>query len=278
MMKKILFHISVFVSFLLLLNPLVIFAEEGNQNLLTMEELSIKVMPEFTYHPNDESKQQPPLLIGYQGTMRNQSGQPQKVQIEIPLPTEGKNFRIGYVADYSSDLSKVYEIEYIIDQEKGTISWTTSEEILANDVYKFVIEFFTDTISVDKEKKSISYQFKSFTDIGLFNVSFIEPLKAKKVVLEPATEKKKTHADEEGVHSYFFQGLKAGDEKSFTLTYERNEKATTVEMMETQDQQPNDNVVNKKVPANLSVAAVSGVGLLAAGVFTYFVKSKRRKN
>lgn len=277
-MKKFLINISIFVYFLLLSNPLVIFADEGSQNILTMEELSIKVMPEFTYHPNDKSKQQPPLLIGYQGTMRNQSEQPQKGQIEIPLPMEDKNFRIGYVADYSSDLSKVYEIEYIIDQEKGTISWTTSEEIQANDVYKFVIEFYTDTINVNKEKKTVSYQFKSFTDIGLFNVSFIEPLKAKKVVLDPATEEKKTHADEEGVHSYFFQGLKAGEEKRFTLTYERKETATTTEMMETQEQQPIANVENKKSPAILSIAAVSGAGLLAAGAFTYFVKSKRRKN
>jgi hypothetical protein len=275
-MKKLLLSINIMLCFLLLLNPAMIAGEE-NQNILTMEELSIKVMPEFSYHPNDFKKEKPPLLIGYQGTMRNLSEQPQKGQIELPLPMEETNFRIGYVADYSSDLSKVYEIEYIIDQKKGTISWTTSEEIQPNDVYKFVVEFYTDSIIVEKEKKSVSYQFKSFTDIGLFTVSFIEPLKAKKVILDPATDKKKTHADEEGVHSYFFKGLKAGEEKSFTLTYERNETATEIEMLETQ-KQPIDSSVNKKSPAILSIAAVSGAGLLAAGAFTYFVKSKRRKN
>jgi hypothetical protein len=273
-MKKLLININIIICLLLLLNPSITAGEE-NQNILRMEELSIRVMPEFAYHPNDEKKDHPPLLIGYQGTMRNQSEQPQKGQIEIPLPVEDKNFRIGYVADYSSDLSKVYEIEYILDQEKGTISWTTSEEIQPKDVYKFVVEFYTDTIMVEKEKKSLSYQFKSFTDIGLFNVSFIEPLEAEKVVLDPAPEEKNTHGDEKGVHSYFFQGLKSGEEKSYTLTYERADTKPTVEMMEKQEQQPIDIEENKKGPAILSITAVSGIGLIAAGAFVFFMKRKR---
>jgi hypothetical protein len=276
-MKKILLNINIFLCFLLLVNPSITAGEE-NHNILTMEELSIKVMPEFAYHPNDNQKEHPPLLIGYQGTMRNLSEQPQKGKIELPLPVEQKNFRIGYAADYSSDLSKVYEIEYIIDQEKGTISWTTSEEIQPNDVYKFVVEYYTDTILVEKEKKTLSYQFKSFTDIGLLNLSFTEPLQAEKVVLNPAPEEKKTHSDEEGVYSYFFQGIKAGEEKSFTLTYERNETKPTVEMLETKEQPPVDTVENEKKPAVLSIAAVSGAGVLAAGAFTYLAKRKRRKN
>lgn len=275
-MKKLLFNIDIFLCFLLLINPSITAGEE-NQNILKMEELSIKVMPEFAYHPNDVKKEHPPLLIGYQGTMRNLSEQPQKGQIELPLPIAEKNFRIGYVADYSSDLSKVYEIEYIIDHEKGTISWTTSEEIQPNDVYKFVVEYYTDSIKMEKEKKTLSYQFKSFSNIGLFNISFIEPLQAKKVVLDPAPEEKKTHADEEGVYSYFFQGIKAGEEKNFTLTYERKETKASIEMMET-DEQPIDIVENEKNPVILSIAAVSGVGLLVAGAFTYLVKRKRREN
>ncbi|MFP7299437.1 hypothetical protein [Neobacillus niacini] len=275
-MKKVFININFLLCILLLFNPAAISAED-NQLILNMEELSIKVMPEFAFHPNDKEKEHPPLLIGYQGTMRNQTDQPQKGQIEIPLPLNDKNFRIGYVADYSSDLSKVYEIEYILDQEKGTISWTTSEEIQPNDVYKFVVEFYTDTLKVDKERKSLSYPFKSFTDIGLFNVSFIEPLRAEKFVLNPAPEEKNTHGDEEGVHSYYFQGIKAGEEKNFTLTYERTETTPTVEMIEKQEQQPLNNNENKKNPRILSIAAVSGAGLLAAGAFVFLINRNRPK-
>ncbi|MEH7250052.1 hypothetical protein V7114_25200 [Neobacillus niacini] len=272
-MKKLWFIFSI----LLILNPALTAAQE-NENILKMQELSIKVMPEFTYHPNDVNKENPPLLIGYQGTMLNQSEEPQKGQIEIPLPMEDKNFRIGYVADYSSDLSKVYEIEYTINQEKGTLSWITSEEIQPNDIYKFVVEFYTDTIKVEKEKKSVAFQFKSFTDVGLFNVSLIQPLQAKNIELNPAPEEKKTHADEEGVYSYNFQGLKAGEEKSFELSYDRTETKTTIELMEKQEQQPVEKVENKKNSSVLSIAAVSGAGLLFAGAFTLFLKRNRKKN
>lgn len=274
-LKKILIQINILLC-LLLLGPNMAGAEE-NQSILKMEELSIKVMPELAYHPNDVKKETPSLLIGYQGSMRNLSEQPQKGQIELHLPMEEKNFRIGYVADYSSDLSKVYELEYIIDQENGTISWTTSEEIQPNEVYKLVIEFYTDNIAVENEKKSVAYQFKSYTDIGLVNISFIQPLKAKKVVLNPAPEEKTSHGDEEGVYSYFFQGMKAGEEKSFTLTYERTETKSTVELMEKQAKQPIEKAANEKGPVILSIAAASGAGLLAAGGVTYFYKRKGEK-
>ncbi len=185
-----------------------------------------------------------------------------------------KNFRIGYVADYSSDLSRVYEIEYIINEDKGTISWTTSEEIQPKEVYKFVVEYYTDNITVNKDKKSLAYQFQSFVDIKLFNVSFIQPLMAENIVLDPAPEKKQTHADEEGVFSYNFQGLKAGDTKSFTLNYERSESKPTVEFV-------NDEPIQKKVAEKdlnmLEIAAFSVIGLIAIGGMTFFVKRKRKQ-
>jgi hypothetical protein len=71
---------------LLLLVPLIAAAEEKSDTL-RMEELAIQVMPEFANHPKDKEKGQPPLLIGYQGTLINHTNQPQKGRIEIPLPT-----------------------------------------------------------------------------------------------------------------------------------------------------------------------------------------------
>jgi hypothetical protein len=272
-MKKSLFTLNILFCLLLMINPSITTAEE-NKNILSFEELSIKIMPEFAYHPNDEKKDHPPLLIGYQGTMLNNTDQPQKGQIEIPLPMEEKNFRIGYVADYSSDLSKVYEIEYIINEDKGTISWTTSEEIQPQEVYKFVVEYYTDNLAVNKDKKSLSYKFQSFADISLFNVSFIQPLMAENIVLDPAPEEKQTHADEEGIFSYNFQGLKAGDSKSFTLNYERSEGRPTVEFVK-------DKPVQKKEAKTgfnmLEIAAFSVIGLIMIGGMTVLVIRKRKQ-
>jgi hypothetical protein len=273
-LKKYSFIITLLLSVLLLTNPLNSNAE-STENLLSMEELTIQVMPEFAYHPNDDKKEHPPLLIGYQGTMLNQSDQPLKGQIEIPLPMNEKNFRIGYVADYSSDLSKVYDIEYIIDTEKSTISWVTSEDIQPNEVYKFVVEFYIDSIVADKKNRSLSYQFESFADIGLFNVSFVQPLKAEKIKLDPAPEEKKTHADEEGIFSYHYQGIKAGDEKKFLLEYQRSETMTTIELVES----PNkgiDEVKENESATKLAIGAFSGVSLLAAGILTLLIRRRKQ--
>jgi hypothetical protein len=271
-MKKLLINLSILFCLLLMINPLITVAEE-NKNILTFEELSIKIMPEFAYHPKDEKKDHPPLLIGYQGTMLNNTDQPQQGQIEIPLPMDEKNFRIGYVADYSSDLSKVYEIEYIINEELGTISWTTSEEIQPKEVYKFVVEYYTDNLTVNKDKKSLDYQFQSFADISLFNVSFIQPLMAENIVLDPAPEKKETHADEEGIFSYNYQGVKAGDSKNFSLNYERSESKPTVEFV---DDKPAQSKEEKKGFNKLEIAAFGVIGLIMIGGMTVLIRRNRK--
>lgn len=267
-MKK---HLLIFSMVLTLICPSISFAE--NKPILSMEELTIQVLPEFTYHPNDKKKDHPPLLIGYQGSMVNNSGKPQKGKIEIPLPMGEKNFRIGYVADYSSDLRKAYEIKYEIDREKGTISWTTSEEIAPNEQYKFVIEYYTDSLKVNKEKKSLSYQFNSFADIGLVNVVFTQPLKAKKMKLIPAPDENQNHGEGNNSFSYLFRGVKAGEEKKFTLTYERSETRQTTELKNDK----NSSVVKERISSNLALGAFGGVSVLSVGVLTILIRNRKKK-
>lgn len=248
------------------------FAE--NQGVLSMEELSIQIMPEYAYHPNDQKKDHAPLLIGYQGTMVNNSEEPQKGQIEIPLPIKEKNFQIGYVADYSSDLSKSYEIEYVLDSEKGTISWTTSEEIGPKERYKFVIEFFTDNLMVKKEKKSLAYHFKSFADIELLNISFTPPEKAKNIKLTPAPEKDQNHAAGDKIFSYLYQDVTAGDEKEFKMRYDRIEMKPTTELNHAVNI---DEKKETKKSTHLAIGAFSGVSVLSAGTLTILLKKRKRK-
>ena len=265
-MKKFLVIVSIVLTFMC---PAISYAQ--NETILAMEELSIYVMPEYAYHPNDQKKDHEPLLIGYQGSMVNNSDQPQKGQIEIPLPMKEKNFRIGYVADYSSDLRTTYEIEYVVDREKGTISWTTSEEIAPKERYKFVIEFYSDSLKVQKEKKSLSYQFKSFADIGLVNVSFTEPSKSKKIKLTPAPKEKQNHDAGDHTFSYLFQDVKAGEEKKFTLSYERRETKPTTELTEKVKAEEN------KKSTGLALGAFSGISVISAGALTYFFKKRKKK-
>jgi hypothetical protein len=270
-MKKYLLIVSFILAFIC---PSISFAE--NQPILSMEELTIQVMPEFAYHPNDQKKAHPPLLIGYQGSMVNNSDQPQKGQIEIPLPMKEKNFRIGFVADYSSDLKKAYEIEYVIDREKGTISWTTSEEIAPKERYKFVIEYYTDSLKVNKEKKSLTYQFKSFVDMGLVNITFTQPSKAKKMKLSPAPEEKQNHGGANDTFTYLYQGVKAGEEKNFTINYDRLETKPTTELM---SEKHSSEVTQKgnKISNSLAVGAFSGISVLSIGALSILIRNRKKK-
>ncbi|MEH7106326.1 hypothetical protein [Bacillus sp. JJ1764] len=267
-MKKIIYIILILFA---VVSPSACFAEESS-NVLGMEELSIQVMPEYTYHPNDKKKNHAPLLIGYQGSMVNNSDHPQKGLIEIPLPIKEKNFRIGYVADYSSDLTKTNEIEYSIDREKGTISWTTSNEIPPQELYKFVIEYYTDSLQVNHDDKSLTYHFTSFADIGLVNVYFTQPNQAKKWKLTPAPEEK-SHADGKKSFAYHFQNVKDGTEKNFKLTYKRLETKTVLELQQSKNLNKRNNVSQIN---HLAIGAFGGVSVLSIGALAVLIK--RRKN
>ncbi|WP_066310962.1 hypothetical protein [Bacillus sp. FJAT-29814] len=269
-MKKILLIILVLFA---VVSPSICYAEGTHQPALSLEELTIQVMPEFAYHPNDQEKDHAPLLIGYHGSMINNSEQPQIGQIEIPLPMNDPGFRIGYIADYSADLKQVYEIEYAVDKDRGTISWTTSEEISPKERYKFVVEYYTDSLKVDGAKKSLAYQFKSFVDIGLVNVNFLQPNKAKDMKLSPKPEEQ-SHGDGKDTYAYHFQDVKAGDQKSFKLTYQRSEKKTTIELLsiEKNVEEKSDKKINY-----LAVGTFGGVSLVSVGALSLLIRRNRKQ-
>jgi hypothetical protein len=265
-MKKLFLTLISIISLLLL--PSVSLAETS-KNPLIMEELSIKILPEFAFHPLDHKKTHPPLLIGYQGTLVNTLDHSTQGRIEIPLPMNEKNFRIGYVADYSSDLSKKHEIEYTVDSAKGTISWTTSEKIKPQGRYKFILEYYTDSLKVTENKRNLDFHFKSFADISLVSMTITQPYKAMNLKLTPAP-KETSHDEDANTSTYFFQNVKAGDEKSFTLSYNRNDSKPLMELI---------NEKSTSTPKKNSypmIASISAVSLLAAGTIVILIRKRTR--
>lgn len=274
-MKK-LFIIVIIILFASPLYP----SAENQTTGLKMEELAIQVMPEYSYHPKDTEKKYPPLLIGYQGTYLNQSKQAQKGKIEIPLPKNQKNIRIGFVADYSSDLSELHELEYELDQKRGIVSWQTSTEILPNDLYKFVIEFYSDDIKEKSGSKKFEYTFISFTDIPLVNITFLEPLKTESTRLLPKPESHQENPYGMNMFLYQIAGMKMGEELTYEMTYKRTSSKTTVEMMNQIDgneqQKP---IKEKKVAKNelyLVIASIGAISFFFALLIILFFKYKKQ--
>jgi hypothetical protein len=274
-MKKFIMMISI-VLFVL---PLSTLAEKKDTTLI-MEELSIQVMPEYSYHPKDTKKNHPPLLVGYQGTFRNPSSQALKGKVEIPLPTNLKDIQVGFVADYSSNLSEMYEIEYVLDKERGTISWETTNDIQPNDLYKFVVEFYSSEIKTRNEEKRFTYSFESFTDIGLVNITYLEPLKTESTKLDPPPETHQENPYGMNMFMYQFGGLNTGDKKVLEVQYKRSNTRTTVEIMNQiapiQEDQP---IKPKKVESNLLLMVIGGVGafsLLASFILILWLKKRNK--
>ncbi len=272
----------VLAMFFLLLLPLPQLANAGDtKNVLKMEELTVQVMPEYSYHPKDKKQKNPPLLIGYHGALINNAAEPQKGKVVIPLPMDDKNFRIGYVADYSRDLSEMNDIEYEIDKKKGTISWETSAEIQPQEIYKFVIEYYTDAIKEKNGTNTLSYSFKSFADIGLMNLIFIEPLKTESFKLYPEAEQHQKNSYNMNMFLYQIQGMKPGEEKKVALEYKREETRTTAEIMDDMagDSKKAGSVKqnDEKIPLWIVITVVGGISLAAAAILVFVLKRRTGK-
>lgn len=268
------------IAFLILSMPGFSYAAETQTPVLKMEELIIQVMPEYAKHPKDKDKDHAPLLIGYHGTLMNTSDAPQKGQIEIPLPMNDEKFRIGFVADYSRDLSELNEIEYKIDKKTNTIAWETTEDIQPKESYKFVVEYYTDQLKSKKDSKTLSYQFKSFADIGLVSVIFLEPLKSTNFKLTPEADSHQENGYGMNMFMYQYQGLKPNEVKEYKLKYDRSEVRTTMELMEEMagNAAPGKGAVKKNETLSIWViiAAVGGFSVLAAIVLVFLLKRKKK--
>lgn len=256
-------------------------AETSEEAPLQMEELTIQILPEYSYHPEDNEQNHPPLLVGYHGALKNNTDVSQKGRIELPLPSKEENFKIGFVGDYSNDLREIYEIEYEFDKDTGIISWETSEEIEPQGIYKFVIEFYTNSIEKSEEKKMLEYHFKSFTDIGLVHFIFVEPLKTDSFKLEPAPESHQTNSFNMNMFSYMAQGMKIGDEKAIQLEYERTDNTTTKEIltaMAASDFHQGAAVKNEEKIPGWKIALVVGAVTVVAAAVLIIILRRHSKN
>lgn len=256
-------------------------AETEKKDPFQIEQLNIQVLPEYSYFSEDDNKDQPPLLFGYHVTVINTSDTHQKAHIELPLPFKEKDFKINAVGEYSSDLEKVNEVEYKFNENTGIVSWETKEEIEPQGTYKYVIEFYTNSIQESEGTKTFSYHFKSFADIGTVNLTFVEPLMTDSFTLEPTPEKHQQNSMNVNMYSYSFQGLKSGEEKTILMNYERIESRTTSELLLAMaDSDYHHGATEKqviKVPGWKIAIVVGSVTLIAAAILLVILRSRSKK-
>lgn len=256
-------------------------AETKEKAPFQIEQMNIQVLPEYSFHPEDEDKEQPPLLFGYHLTLINTSDVPQKAHIEFPLPFEEQGFKLNAVGEYSNDQEEIKEIQYKFDEKTGVISWETMEEVDPQGIYKYVIEFYTNSIQESGDTKTFSYHFKSFSDIGAINLTFVEPLMTDSFTLEPAPEKHQQNSMNINLYTYTLEGMKSGEEKTFQLNYERKESRTTSDLllaMADSDYHHGTTVKSvHKIPGWKIAIVVGGIALIAAAILIVILQSRSKK-
>lgn len=249
--------------------------EQFSTDEFPYRELFVHVMPEFAI-PSDTTVDSPFVLIGYHGTLVNKSGEQYSGEIEIPVPVNFSNFKLGFFAEYTDQEEEKIELDYEIDKEKGIVTWQPSKPIEKDGSYQFVIEFYYTPIEVG-ENKTFSYSFEPYTDTDKANIVIYKPFGAENFLIVPATEHATTNAFGVEMFGYQYNSLKKGDKKDFQVTYLKEDNETTMDKINNM-QAPNDEIhsgfqndgnVQERVAQPLisnNGAIIIGISIVVAGI------------
>ena len=255
-----------------------------------LKEMQVQVMPEFDY-PEGWSRETPSLLVGQYGTITNKSGQDYNGKIEIPVPAKENGFQAYLVAEFPDPNKPEVQRPYDIDKEKGIVTWKPAKAIKNNETYKFVIEYYTQSIDV-KEQKRFTYQFLNNTEVDQLDVIFYAPMNAKDIQLEPKAQNTEKSEYGEELYYYQYKSVKSGENLKYTFTYKKDGTESTMEAINKQ-QPPNDenhtgvtatDQVTKSAKSSSSQpiigvggAVIIGLAIIIAGVFVFLGLKGNRK-
>lgn len=255
------------------------------------QQMQIQVMPEFDY-PEGWPKNTPSLLVGIYGTITNKSGHDYSGNIEIPVPTNEKNFVANLVAEFPDVNKSEVQRPYDIDKTRGVISWKPQKPIKNNATYRYVIEYYTNSIT-GKDQKAFTYQFKSPADIKTLDVIFYEPMNAKNMKLLPKPQSTAKSDYGEALSYYEYKNVKKGNGIKYSFSYQKPNTDSTMSIINKQ-QPPNDanhsglkNNSSSKTGSGTTAASrpiigiggatIIGIAIIIAGLLVFFgIKGNNR--
>lgn len=207
----------------------------ANDPPLTFSALDIKVMPEFI-NPEEWNNTLPSLLVGYHGSVTNETDQPFEGEIIVPIPTNLPQFELGYVAQEVNEEQHL-PLDARINEESGYIAISPQQPIEPNETFNFIIEHFSASIEGGVERE-FTYQLLSDVEIGNLNLAVYAPFRAENFVVnkEPSFV-----TSSFGVEIYVYElgNVGAGENLDFAVSYSKDSIVTTVEAFNDFDM-PND--------------------------------------
>ncbi len=244
-------------------------------------ELSIQVMPEFDY-PEGWAQEKPSMLNAFYGTITNKSGQDFKGELEFPVPLDDKDFQVYLVAEFPGENQSEVQRPYKLNKEKGTLTWAPAETIKKDGTYQFVIEYYSNPITVNGGEKSFNYQFTPETAIEKLDIIFYNPMNAENFKLEPAAQNISITDYGQELHLSQFTDVKKGEALDYSTIYTKEGNESTLSIISKlppEDENHSGVTATEQVATNGSGdrpiigtagAIIIGISIIIAGVFVYF--------
>lgn len=242
------------------------------------QDMQIQVMPEFDYPANWPSNT-PSLLVGLYGTFTNKSGQDYNGKIVVPIPVNDKNFVANLVAEFPDPNKPEVDRPYVIDKKNGTISWTPGSAIKKNATYRYVIEYYTNSIQV-KDKKSFTYQFTSQANIDTLDVIYYAPMNATNLTVTPNAQGTSKSDYNEPLYYWEYKNVKPNKTLNYSFSYVKADNTSSLSVInKTQAQSKSSTSSNNNTSTASSAkspiigiggALIIGLSLIIAGAFVFF--------
>lgn len=244
------------------------------------KDMQIQVMPEFDY-PDNWPKNTPSLLVGLYGTITNKTGRDYDGKVELPVPSKEKNFQLYLVAEFPETNKPEVQRPYDVDNEKEVVSWKPAAPIKNNQTYRFVIEYYVNSINV-KDQKSFTYKFANQSDIETLDVIFYAPMNAQNINLEPNAQNNAKNEYGEELFYYQYKNVKKGNSLNYSFTYKKDDNNSTLTAINNQEKQnktskkngsDTDQAINgsgERPIITLGGASIIGFAIIVAGMFVFF--------
>ncbi|WP_210365895.1 hypothetical protein [Bacillus sp. REN3] len=253
------------------------------------KEMQIQLMPEFDY-PENWPKDEPSMLVGYYGTILNQTGKDFNGKIEFPLPVDRKNFSIYLIAEFPEDNKPEIQRPFEIDKEKGVVFWEPGKPIKNGGTYDFVIEYYENSFEVDGAKKSFKFDFTPPAEIEKLDVIVYKPLDSEGFTIDPnpSTTTKSEYGQELGHYQY--TDVKTGKALSYSAVYTKEGNESSLSIIskmnppndENHDGTASDQTTNGtdegRPLIDAAGASIIGISIIIAGAFVFWgIRGKRHQ-
>ncbi|MDQ0257798.1 hypothetical protein J2S74_005260 [Evansella vedderi] len=204
---------------------------------LPYRELVIQLMPEYVT-PNGWKGEVPVLLYGQHGMFINESEEVFEGSFTIDVPVNDPTLYLALVGKFN-DQGQVDDLEYTVNEEAGTITWTPAGGVAPGEEYRYVVEYYYSPFDGDAARE-FSFHFQLDRETENMTVLIFEPFGAEDMSLSVDPDRV-TDMFGVPVHGYDFEGLTAGEEFNLQVSYIKDDNISTLEALESQ-QPPNDDV------------------------------------